>query len=61
VWNVRENVRRALCADGFEFNTLKEALSHISTRLEIPMSRWIRNSAVLKDLMYQRRIEDFLE
>jgi hypothetical protein len=61
VWNVRENVRRALCEDGLKFNTLKESLSHISTRLEIPMTRWIWHSAVLKDLLYQKRLEDFMD
>jgi len=60
VWNVRENVRNAFRAQPRRFNTLKEAFSFISTRIEIPIKRWIWHSAILKDLLYQKRIEDFL-
>ncbi len=58
VWNVRENVRAALRDPPRRFGTLKEALTHISTIMDIPMSRWIRNSALLKDALYQKRIDD---
>jgi len=61
VWNVRENVRNALRGESRKFDTLREALYYISTKLAIPMSRWIKNSAVLSDLLYQRRIEDFYQ
>ncbi|UCH90329.1 MAG: hypothetical protein JSV49_08840 [Thermoplasmata archaeon] len=59
VWNVRENVRAALRTRPFTFNTLEEALKHISTRFDIPRKRWILNSAILKDKLYQKRIDDF--
>lgn len=58
VWNVRENVRAALRKPPAKFRTLKEALTHSSSVLDIPMSRWVKNSAVLKDALYQRRIDD---
>ncbi len=58
VWNVRENVRAALRSPPRRFPTLQEALAHISTVMDIPISRWIRNSAILKDALYQRRIDD---
>jgi len=58
VWNVRENVRAALRGEPKKFGTLNEALLHISGIMDIPVSRWIRNSAVLKDTLYQRRIDD---
>lgn len=58
VWNVRENVRGALRNPPRRFGTLKEALTHISTIMDIPISRWIRNSAILKDALYQKRIDD---
>lgn len=58
VWNVRENVRAALRNEPRRFRTVGEALTHVSTVMDIPMSRWIRNSAVLKDALYQRRIDD---
>jgi hypothetical protein len=60
VWNVRENVRNALTKDPVKFDTLKKALDYSSTRLAIPVNRWIRNSSLLKDALYQKRLEDFL-
>lgn len=59
VWNVRENVRKALKADPKEFDTLKEALFHISTRMDIKVDTWIENSEVLQDTIYQTRLEDY--
>ncbi len=59
VWNVRENVRNALRKEPKTFGTLKDALFYISTRLDIKMDTWIRNSEVLKDCMYQTRLEDY--
>jgi len=57
VWNVRENVRSALRAKPRRFGTLKDALTHISTIMDIPISRWVKNSAILKDALYQKRID----
>jgi len=58
VWNVRENVRAALRTTPKRFTTLKDALTHVSTIMDIPVSRWIKNSAILKDALYQKRIDD---
>ena len=58
VWYVRENVRAALRKSPKRFRSLKEALAHISTIMDIPVSRWIKNSAVLKDALYQKRLDD---
>jgi hypothetical protein len=60
VWNVRESVRSALIHPYQKFNTLHESLVYISQIMDIPVQRWIRNSAVLKNQLYQRRLEDFL-
>jgi len=60
VWNVRENVRSAVRKKPSRFGTLKEALDHIQTKMDIPMKRWINSSGILKDTLYQRRLEDFL-
>ncbi|HEC94798.1 MAG TPA: hypothetical protein ENI45_02390, partial [Thermoplasmatales archaeon] len=60
VWNVRETVREALKQPYTKYETLQSALSSISETMDIPLERWIRNSAVLKDALHQRRIEDFL-
>ncbi|MEW5936490.1 MAG: Nre family DNA repair protein [Candidatus Thermoplasmatota archaeon] len=61
VWNVRENVRSALRSHPLLFSSLREALAHVEKRMAIPLRRWIGRSAVLSELVYQRRIEDFLE
>lgn len=60
VWNVRENVRNALKQRPKKFETLNNLLNYISTRLDIPIKTWIKNSKLLKDAIYQKRIDDFL-
>ncbi|VVB60654.1 Uncharacterised protein [uncultured archaeon] len=60
VWNVRESVRSALSRPSQNYDTLKESLVYVSEIMDIPVQRWIRNSAVLKNQLYQRRLEDFL-
>ncbi|MEA2055982.1 MAG: Nre family DNA repair protein [Candidatus Thermoplasmatota archaeon] len=59
VWNVRESVRRALKGSYQKFDTLDKALVFISKKMDIPLQRWIKNSAVLKNKLYQKRLEDF--
>jgi len=59
VWNVRESVRRALKEPYRKFDTLHEALVHASEKLDITLQRWIKNSAILKSQLYQKRLEDF--
>ncbi|MCJ2534316.1 MAG: hypothetical protein LN364_03665, partial [Candidatus Thermoplasmatota archaeon] len=60
VWNVRESVRSTLKGEYQKYDTLSEALMHVSEIMDIPLQRWIRNSAVLKNQLYQKRLEDFL-
>jgi hypothetical protein len=59
VWQVRENVRNAMRQKPYLFNTLGESLKFIGGRFEIPMSRWILQSELLKKALYQKRITDF--
>ena len=59
VWNVRESVRKSLQNPYRKFDTLSKALIYISQQMDIPLQRWIRNSAVLKNKLYQKKIEDF--
>ncbi len=60
VWNVRESVREALRKDFVKFDSLNQALEHVGNKMDISIERWIKNSAVLKNQLFQRRIEDFL-
>lgn len=60
VWNVRESVRCALTKPYRTFSTVQESLVYVSEIMDIPLQRWIRNSAVLKNQLYQRKLEDFI-
>jgi hypothetical protein len=59
VWNVRESVRKALKEPFKKFDTLQKSLIYISEKMDIPLKRWIKNSAVLKRNLFQKRLEDF--
>jgi len=61
VWQVRENVRNAMRNVPYKYNTLNEALNHITSRLQIPLKRWINQSSLLKNILYQRRITDYFK
>jgi len=59
VWNVREAVRSALKRGYKKCESLREVLEEVKGFLDIPVERWIKNSAILKDLLLQRRLEEF--
>ncbi len=59
VWNVRENVRRALHQPYMSFPDLTQALSYVGTRFEIPLEEWVRQSAVISFALCQRRLTDY--
>ena len=60
VWNVRENVRNAMAREPRRFESLREVLGYVSTRLDIPVDRWIAESEVLRGMLFQKRLEDFV-
>jgi hypothetical protein len=59
VWNVREHVREALRGPYARHDSLPAALGHVERLMDIPLGRWILVSGILKDRLYQRRLEDF--
>jgi hypothetical protein len=59
VWQVRENVRNAMRQKPFMFKTLAESLQFIGSRFEIPLRRWILQSELLKNALFQKKITDF--
>jgi hypothetical protein len=59
VWQVRENVRNAMRQPPYLFNTLDKSLKFISGRFEIPLRRWILQSELLKNALFQKKITDF--
>lgn len=56
VWEVRENVRKAMENKPSKFATLSEALTDVSSRLRIPIRKYLKKSEILK----QRRLSDFM-
>ena len=59
VWQVRENVRNAMRQKPYLFNSLDASLKFISGRFEIPLRRWILQSELLKNALFQKKITDF--
>lgn len=55
VWEVRENVRKAMQNPPLKFNTLREALAGIKTRLFNPLGDYLQKSELLR----QRRLTDY--
>ncbi len=47
VWEIRENVRKAMEKKPKKFSSLKEALEDIKTRLKIPLETYLKRSALL--------------
>lgn len=56
VWEVRENVRKAMRNPPKKFNTLKEALNDIRPRLVNPLEEYLQRSEIL----IQRRLTEFI-
>ena len=59
VWNVRESVRAALRTKPFVFDTFKQALEFACRHLAIPQRIWIRNSALIRNELLQRRLNQY--
>jgi hypothetical protein len=59
VWQVRENVRNAMRQTPLKFNTLDEALARVSNQFQIPLQRWIQNSKLLQDALFQKRLTQY--
>ncbi len=59
VWQVRENVRAALRGDAHVFDSEDEAINFALSHFHISRRTWLENSALLRDLRVQRRLDDF--
>jgi len=59
VWNVREHVREALRRPPWRFSSIDETFRHLSTRLDIPMARYVRRSEIIRHMLHQRTIDDY--
>ncbi|MBR7153191.1 MAG: hypothetical protein IKD00_05565 [Candidatus Methanomethylophilaceae archaeon] len=59
VWNIRENCRAALKYEPIRSDTLEGLWPHVDAFLELDHGRWKAHSAILKDFLTQRRIDDY--
>jgi hypothetical protein len=59
VWFVRENIRAMLSRQPAIFEDLKSSLTYLKSFLRIPPTTWVEESALLKDLLLQKRIDDY--
>jgi len=59
VWQVRENVRNAMRQTPLRFNTLDEVLSRIASQFQMPLQRWIQNSKLLRDALFQKKLTQY--
>jgi hypothetical protein len=59
VWNVRETVRNMLKEKPEVFDSLEKSLQYISSKLEIPVEVWIRNSRILRNFYSQKKVSEF--
>jgi hypothetical protein len=55
VFNVRENVRNALMQQPGVFNTMRDALNHVSAKLRLPLSRFIEQGPLLRGMLKYRQ------
>jgi hypothetical protein len=55
VFNVRENVRNAMHQEPLEFEDMKAALRYVSTKLELPVRRFICQSDLLREELKSRQ------
>jgi DNA repair protein NreA len=60
VWNVREHVRETLQTEPQIMYSTNEMFDCIRSRLEIKSKDWIANSRVLRDLVSQKRMREYL-
>lgn len=55
VFNVRENIKYAMEQPYKEFEDLKSSLAYVGSKLKIPISKFIRKSDLLKDILQSRQ------
>jgi hypothetical protein len=61
VWFVRENLRRMFKEKPRKFNEIYEALEYISKLTRVPIKTWIRNSYLLRKILYERSLTDYVK
>ncbi len=60
VWNVREHVRETLQGEPMIMHSMEDMMACIKSKLDINTAGWIRNSRILRDLISQRRLREYV-
>ncbi|WP_297981974.1 Nre family DNA repair protein [uncultured Methanobrevibacter sp.] len=55
VFNVRENIKYAMNGNYKEFETLKDAVAYCATKLKIPISKYVKQSDLLNELLHSQQ------
>jgi len=55
VFNVRENVRAAMQQPFKEFGSLKDTLAYLTPKFRIPISKYIKTSTLLKEMLLYKQ------
>ncbi|MCK9152110.1 Nre family DNA repair protein [Methanobacterium alcaliphilum] len=55
VFNVRENIKYAMEQPYTEFEDLKSSLKYVGSKLKIPMSKFVKKSDLLKEVLRSRQ------
>ncbi len=61
VWFTRNSVRECMEKQPAKFDNLQSSLDFISGKLSIKMERWLQNSSVLRNVMHQKKLGNFLK
>ncbi|MGC8670045.1 MAG: Nre family DNA repair protein [Candidatus Micrarchaeia archaeon] len=61
VWNVREHVRQTLQTEPIILNNFDDMLNITESKMEISPKNWIMNSRILKDLLMQKRLSEYIK
>ena len=52
---IRENIKYAMNGDYKEFETLKDSLAYCATKLKIPISKYVKQSNLLNELLHSQQ------
>jgi hypothetical protein len=61
VWNVRESVRAALRTTQSTFDTFTDALRFACSNMAIRPDTWTRNSTLIRNEVFQRRLSQYFQ
>ncbi len=61
VWNVREHVREALTSKPDILHSVDDIFGYIKNKMDIPVSDWVRNCRILKDMLMQRKLYSYIK